>query len=88
MARDDARQLQQWIVHWSDLMDFEIVPVVQSSDKREIVAPPRWRPGEESRMTADDAIMTGRRPIAAARVLTMAHLPAIPRHSALALSEG
>jgi len=39
MECDDARQLQQWIVHWSDLMDFEIVPVVQSSDTREIVDP-------------------------------------------------
>jgi hypothetical protein len=31
--------LQQWIMHWSDLMEFEIVPVVPSSDTREIVAP-------------------------------------------------
>jgi hypothetical protein len=38
MECDDARLLQQWIVHWSDLMDFEIVPVVQSSDTRETVA--------------------------------------------------
>ena len=39
MECDDARQLQQWILHWSDLKDFEIVPVVQGSDTREIVAP-------------------------------------------------
>ena len=39
MECDDARLLQQWIVHWGDLMDFEIVPVVPSSDTREIVAP-------------------------------------------------
>jgi hypothetical protein len=36
---DDARLLQQWIVHWSELTEFEIVPVVPSSDTREIVAP-------------------------------------------------
>ena len=39
MECDDARLLQQWIVHWRDLMEFEIVPVVPSKDTREIVAP-------------------------------------------------
>jgi hypothetical protein len=39
MECDDTRLLQQWIVHWSDLMDFEIVPVVPAKDTREIVAP-------------------------------------------------
>jgi hypothetical protein len=39
MACDDARLLQQWIVHWTDVMEFEIVPVVSSRDTREIVAP-------------------------------------------------
>ena len=39
MECDDARLLQQWIVHWSDVMEFEIVPVVPSRDTREVVAP-------------------------------------------------
>jgi hypothetical protein len=39
MECDDARLLQQWIVRWRDLMEFEIVPVVPSKDTREIVAP-------------------------------------------------
>jgi hypothetical protein len=39
MEWDDRRLLQQWIVHWSDLMDFEIVPVVPSKDTREMLAP-------------------------------------------------
>ena len=39
METDDARLLQQWIVHWSDVMEFEIVPVVPSHDTREVVAP-------------------------------------------------
>jgi hypothetical protein len=39
MECDDARLLQQWIVHWSDVMEFEIVPVVPSRDTREIVTP-------------------------------------------------
>jgi Protein of unknown function (DUF3303) len=39
MECDDTRLLQQWIVHWCDLMDFEIVPVVPDKDTREIIAP-------------------------------------------------
>jgi hypothetical protein len=39
MECDDARLLQQWIVHWSDLMEFEIVPVVPSRDTRAVVEP-------------------------------------------------
>jgi Protein of unknown function (DUF3303) len=38
MECDDARLLQQWIVNWHDLMEFEIVLVVPSKDTREIVA--------------------------------------------------
>lgn len=32
METADAGLLQQWILAWSDLMDFEIVPVVPSKD--------------------------------------------------------
>ena len=39
MECDDARLLQQWSLHWCDVMEFEIVPVVPSKDTREIVAP-------------------------------------------------
>jgi hypothetical protein len=40
MACDDARLLQQWILNWRCLgVTFEIVPVVSSTDTREIVAP-------------------------------------------------
>ena len=37
METDDLRLLQRWIAHWSDLTDFEIVPVVPSKDTREII---------------------------------------------------
>ena len=88
MECDDARLLQQRIVHCSDLMDFEIVPVVQSSDTREIVArtsiAPRGRITHDGRRRDNDRLP----PIAAARVSTVAQLPAVPRHSALTLSEG
>lgn len=30
METDDVTLLQRWIAEWSDLMSFEIVPVVQS----------------------------------------------------------
>jgi hypothetical protein len=30
----DARLLQQWVAFWSDLVEFEIVPVVPSSETR------------------------------------------------------
>jgi Protein of unknown function (DUF3303) len=29
--------LQEWIAHWSDLMDFEIVPVVHSAQTRQMI---------------------------------------------------
>lgn len=37
MECDDARLLQEWIIAWGDLADFEIVPVVASKDTAEIV---------------------------------------------------
>ena len=37
MECDDARLLQEWILGWGDLADFEIVPVVASKDTAEIV---------------------------------------------------
>jgi hypothetical protein len=32
MECDDVTRLQQWVVQWSDLIDFEIVPVVPGKD--------------------------------------------------------
>jgi len=37
MECDDVRLLQQWITFWSDLIEFEIVPVVPSSEVREAI---------------------------------------------------
>jgi hypothetical protein len=39
MECDDARLLQQWVAAWSDLMEFEIVPVVPSAEVREAIEP-------------------------------------------------
>ena len=37
MECDDARPLQEWILSWGDLADFEITPVVPSAETRELV---------------------------------------------------
>ena len=34
----DARLLQQWVMRWQDLIEFEFVPVVPSKDTAETVA--------------------------------------------------
>jgi len=39
MECTDARLLQQWVASWSDLIEFEIVPVVPSSETREALDP-------------------------------------------------
>ena len=39
MECDDARLLQQWVAFWSDLVEFEIVPVVPSADTRAAIEP-------------------------------------------------
>ena len=35
----DPRLLQEWVVRWQDLIEFEFVPVVPSKDTAETVAP-------------------------------------------------
>ena len=32
MECDDARLLQKWVACWSDLVEFEVVPVVRSAE--------------------------------------------------------
>jgi len=39
MECDDARLLQQWIARWSDLMEFEIVPLGSSAETQETIKP-------------------------------------------------
>jgi hypothetical protein len=39
MECDDARLLQQWVAVWSDLIEFEIVPVVPSAETRAVIEP-------------------------------------------------
>ncbi len=39
MECDDVRLLQRWVASWSDLIEFEIVPVAPSSETRETMEP-------------------------------------------------
>ena len=39
MECDDARLFQQWVASWSDLIEFEIVPVVPSAETRQAIEP-------------------------------------------------
>lgn len=39
MECDDRRLLDEWIAHWRDIVDFEIVPVMTSADATAAVAP-------------------------------------------------
>jgi hypothetical protein len=38
MSSDDPDLFQEWISHWQDLVDFEIVPVRTSAEARELFA--------------------------------------------------
>ena len=39
MECDDARLLQQWMLKWQDLVEFEIIPVVPSKETVERITP-------------------------------------------------
>ena len=39
MECDDRSLLDEWMANWSDLTDFEVIPVLTSAQAREAVAP-------------------------------------------------
>ncbi|MCU1238066.1 MAG: hypothetical protein JWP63_6033 [Candidatus Solibacter sp.] len=39
MEADDPSLLNQWIANWSDLVDFEVHPVISSADAAARIAP-------------------------------------------------
>lgn len=39
METDDRNLLDQWIAHWSDIMDFEVFPVMTSKEAVEKLTP-------------------------------------------------
>jgi hypothetical protein len=40
MDTDDRALLNEWMAHWSDLVDFEVIPVITSADAAAAIAPP------------------------------------------------
>ena len=41
MECDDPRLFEEWVSHWEDLVEFEILPVYSSSDAADLLIPPR-----------------------------------------------
>ena len=39
MECDDRTLLDQWIARWADIVDFEVIPVMTSSEAAERIAP-------------------------------------------------
>ena len=39
METDDRRLLDEWMAHWSDIVDFEVFPVLTSADAAERIGP-------------------------------------------------
>jgi uncharacterized protein DUF3303 len=39
MEAADAGLIDQWVAHWSDIVDFEIVPVITSKEAAARIAP-------------------------------------------------
>lgn len=39
MEADDPALIAQWTDRWSDLVDFEVIPVRTSAETRELIAP-------------------------------------------------
>ncbi|HEX7796385.1 MAG TPA: DUF3303 family protein [Vicinamibacterales bacterium] len=39
MECDDRRLLERWIENWSDVTDFEVIPVITSAEAASAVAP-------------------------------------------------
>jgi hypothetical protein len=39
MKTDDARHFDDWLSHWNDLADFEIIPVQTSAEAMQHIAP-------------------------------------------------
>ena len=39
METEDRKYLDEWIAHWSDLIDFEVYPVISSQEAAEQLSP-------------------------------------------------
>jgi hypothetical protein len=39
MESPDRARLNEWLQQWQDIVDFDVIPVITSSDAQAIVAP-------------------------------------------------
>jgi Protein of unknown function (DUF3303) len=39
MECDDRRLIDQWMAHWNDITDFEVIPVVTSAEAAVAIGP-------------------------------------------------
>ncbi|MGZ8845095.1 MAG: DUF3303 domain-containing protein [Pyrinomonadaceae bacterium] len=39
METDDRKQLDEWLSHWSDIVEFEVYPVISSKEAAERISP-------------------------------------------------
>jgi hypothetical protein len=39
MESDNPRLFEEWMAHWQDLVEFEVIPVVSSREAAELVSP-------------------------------------------------
>ena len=46
---EDPRLIQQWVLQWNDLIEFEVVPVVPSKETADVVATSRNSEGAKGR---------------------------------------
>lgn len=37
MESDDPRLFEQWMAHWQDLVDFEVIPIVSSKEAASLI---------------------------------------------------
>lgn len=52
---EDARFIQQWIVEWNDLVDFDIIPVVSSEEAARLISESKGIAADRSAEPDDEA---------------------------------
>ncbi|PYM55122.1 MAG: hypothetical protein DMD79_23505 [Candidatus Rokuibacteriota bacterium] len=60
METEDRALLDQWITSWSDIVDFEVHPVISSKEAAERIAPRLAREGRRPTYDSDTRLPPGR----------------------------
>jgi hypothetical protein len=62
METEDPSLFDRWTAEWSDLVEFEIVPVVSSVEASGRVGPPEMSRPEDALRSLDDSANSGMEP--------------------------